>query len=47
MFYPINVSSMLVIPNKQFYVPSLSSLGHEEMQFCQEVESLCSGHSGS
>lgn len=47
MFYPINVSSILLIPNKQFYVPPLSGLGHEEKQFCQEVESLCSDHSGS
>lgn len=47
MFYPINLSSVLVIPNKQFYVPPLSGLGHEENQFCQEVESLCSDHSGS
>lgn len=47
MFYPINVSSILVISNKKFYVSPLSGLVHEEKQFCQEVESLCSDPSGS
>lgn len=47
MLYPIKVSSILVVPNKQFYVPLLTGLGHEGKQFCQEVESLCSDYSGS